>query len=262
MAGAIVIVLLILTAIFGPLLAQDPFAVSNNPYSPPTREHHAGTDHLGRDVLSRIVLGTRTALFVGLGAASLSSVLGIAIGAIAGFCGGWVDNLLSRFTEVFLVMPIFFLLILVVALFGSNIAFTVLAIGLVTWPRNARIMRAQALSLKETTFCKAAVVSGASTLRIVFFHIIPNGVAPVVANTALLIGSAVLIEAGLSFLGLGDPNVVSWGGMVRDGRRALTYAPWLSLFPGLALVLFSASVNFLGDRLSHILNPKLSRGRR
>jgi len=259
LVSVIILILMTLAGIFAPFFVKDPFAISGNTYLPPTYEHPAGTDSLGRDVLSRILVGTRTALYVGLGAATLSSLLGTVIGGLAGFRGGWVDELLSRLIEIFLVMPIFFLLILVVSLFGANIMFTVIAIGAVTWPRNARIMRAQALSLKETTFCKAAVVSGASTSRILFFHIIPNGIAPVIASSALLIGSAVLIEAGLSFLGLGDPNIISWGGMIRDGRKALTFAPWLSLFPGLALVVFAAAMSFLGDRLSHILNPELSK---
>ena len=153
-------------------------------------------------------------------------------------------------------MPLFFLLILIVSLFGSNLLFVILAIGMVTWPRNARIMRAQTLTLKDRAFVTAAVASGASKLRILFAHLIPNGMGPVIANSMLLVGAAIIVEAGLSYLGLGDPNVISWGQMIRTGQKSFATAWWMAFFPGLMLVVLVSALNFFGDGLSDALNPK------
>ncbi len=235
----------------------DPFALSLLPFHPPSTEHYMGTDNLGRDIFSRVLWGTRASLMVGILSAGLSAVIGIIVGGIAGYYGGWVDDLLSRIIDVFLVMPIFFLLILIVSLFGSHIYFVILAIGMVTWPRNARIMRAQTLTLKKRAYVTAAIGSGASSLRVLFLHVVPNGVSPVIAHTVILIGQAVLVEAGLSFLGLGDPNVISWGQLIRSGQQSFATAWWISFFPGLMLLVMVSAINFFGDGLTVVLNPRM-----
>jgi peptide/nickel transport system permease protein len=168
-----------------------------------------------------------------------------------------VDDFMSRATEVFQMIPVFFLLIVTAALFGSDISFVILAIGLTTWPSNARIMRSQVLTLKRRPYVLALVSTGASMPRILFRHIIPNGVFPVITNSALRMGSAMLTEAGLSFLGLGDPNVISWGQMVQGSQLMLNMAPWISLFPGMALLLLVCAFNLVGDGLNFAMNPRL-----
>jgi peptide/nickel transport system permease protein len=258
--GLAVTFLFVLVAILVPLLPiSDPFALSRHTYKPPTYKFIMGTDNLGRDIFSRVLWGTRASLLVGIISAGLSAVLGIIIGAIAGYYGGWMDDLLSRTIDIFLVMPIFFLLIMLTSLFGSHLFFVIIAIGIVTWPRNARIMRAQALTLKKRAFVTAAIGSGASHLYTLFSHVVPNGVAPVIANSMLLVGQAILVEAGLSFLGLGDPNIISWGQMIRTGQQSFASSWWMSFFPGLMLLILVSAVNYFGDGLSVILNPRMKR---
>ncbi len=181
------------------------------------------------------------------------------MGSISGYFGGWIDAVLSRSFDVFLLIPSFFLVLLIVALFGSRIEFTMAAIALTTWPRSARIMRAQVLSLKARVYVQAARASGASHGRTLVRHIIPNGLAPIITDATILMGLAVLTEAGLSFLGLGDQNAVSWGRMIFEGQRQLRLAPWMSIFPGLSLLLLVAAFNLLGDGLNEALNPQLRR---
>jgi len=258
--GLIVVILLILIALLLQYMPiNDPYELSPHPFQPPSGKHIMGTDNLGRDIFSRVLWGTRASLLVGVLSAGLSAAIGIIIGGIAGYYGGWVDDILSRIIDVFLVMPIFFLLILIVSLFGSHIFFVIFAIGMVTWPRNARIMRSQALALKNRAYVTAAIGSGAGNLRVLFFHVVPNGVSPVIAYAVLLIGQAVLVEAGLSFLGLGDPNVISWGQLIRSGQQSFPSAWWISFFPGLMLLLMVSAVNFFGDGLSIVLNPRMKR---
>lgn len=258
--GLAVTLLFVLIAIVVHLLPlPDPFGLSRYPYKPPSHEFIMGTDNLGRDIFSRVLWGTRASLLVGVVSAGLSAVIGIIVGAIAGYYGGWIDDLLSRTIDVFLVMPIFFLLILVTSLFGSHLFFVILAIGVTTWPRNARIMRAQTMTLRNRAFVTAAISSGASNLRTLFYHIVPNGVAPVIANSMLLVGSAILVEAGLSFLGLGDANIVSWGQMIRTGQQSFATSWWISFFPGLMLLIMVSAVNYFGDGLSVVLNPRMKK---
>ena len=259
-AGLTATSLFVLISISVPLFPiPDPFALSFRPFQPPSRQHIMGTDNLGRDIFSRVLWGTRASLLVGVLSAGLSAAIGILVGAIAGYFRGWLDDLLSRTIDVFLVMPIFFLLILIVSLFGSHIFFVILAIGMVTWPRNARLMRAQALSLRSRAYVTAAIGSGASQLRVLFLHVVPNGVSPVIAYAVLLVGTSILVEAGLSFLGLGDPNVISWGQMIRAGQQSFTTAWWMSFFPGLMLLILVSAINYFGDGLSVVLNPRMIR---
>jgi peptide/nickel transport system permease protein len=259
--GLAIIVAGLLAALLAPVIAgYDPYQFSNENYQPPgAPDHPLGTDNFGRDILSRVIWGTRVAFLVGVASAGLSALIGIMMGAIPGYYGGYMDDLISRFIDVFLMIPVFFLLILATAIFGSNIVFVMLAIGLTTWPTNARIMRSQVLTLKQRPYVLASVAAGAGVPRVLLRHIIPNGVYPVIANTALQMGSAIMIEAGLSFLGLGDPNVVSWGQMVQIGQRHLAVGWWMALFPGIALLILVAAFNLVGDGVNYAMNPRLQR---
>lgn len=256
--GLFVLAALALIALMAPVIApRDPMSIDGPRLAPPGGEYFMGTDNLGRDIWSGVISGARVSLLVGVIAAGISAVVGIVVGSISGYYGGWVDILLSRMTEVFLITPSFFLIIVVVATFGSNLLYVMIVIGMTTWATNARLMRAQALALRERTFVLAAAALGEPRWRILWRHIVPNGLAPVIANSTLLVANAILIEAGLSFLGLGDPNVVSWGQMVYVGQRYLRNAPGMSLFPGIAIVFTVMAFYLLGDGLSAALNPRL-----
>ncbi len=256
--GLVILILIAVAAIFAPLLSpSDPFELGAAPLTRPGVDGHPlGTDNLGRDVLSQILYGARLSLAVGLIAALIAGLLGIVIGSVSGFYGGWVDLVLSRLTDMFLIVPTFFLIIVVVATFGSNIYYVMVVIGLTSWPGNARLMRSQALALRERTFVQALTALGESRGRIMFRHLIPNGVQPVIANSSLIVAGAILTEAGLSFLGLGDPNQASWGRMIYDGRSYLTTAWWTSIFAGVATVITVMAFYLIGDGLAYVLNPK------
>jgi len=259
--GVILLLLVALPAIFAPLLApDDPFALSGDPFMRPfTSGHPLGTDKLGRDVLSQILYGARLSLAVGLVAAGIAAIVGVLIGSVSGFFGGWIDLLLSRLTDMFLIIPGFFLIITVVATLGSGILWVMVVIGLTSWPANARLMRAQVLTLRERTFIQGLTALGESRWKILTRHIIPNGIQPVIANSTLLISSGILTEASLSFLGLGDPNKASWGRMIFDGRTAILNAWWCSIFPGIGIILTVMAFYLIGDGLSYVLSPKTRR---
>jgi peptide/nickel transport system permease protein len=253
-----VLVCIAALALLAPVLGlPDPGGMDFALYLPPGADHWMGTDNYGRDIFSRVVWGARVALAVAIGAAALSILLGSVLGAIAGYYGGLIDGLLSRVFDIFLLIPTFFLILLIVALFGASLPLTILAIALTTWPRSARIMRAQVLSLKSRVYVQAALAAGAPHGWVILRHVIPNGMAPIVTDGTILMGMAILTEAGLSFLGLGDQNLVSWGGMIFEGQRHLRLAPWMSIAPGVALLLLVASLNLLGDSLNLALNPQM-----
>lgn len=255
-----IIVVFVLAALLADVLPlQNATELGKEPYSGPSGDHWFGTDHLGRDVFSRVVYGARVALIVAIGSAGLATAIGIVVGAIAGYSGGKLDDALSRTADIFLMIPVFFLVILVVALFGQSLIFVVLVIGLTTWPQAARLMRAEALVLRERVFVVAAKASGGNSFQVLRRHVIPNGLSPVITNATILMGQAILVEAGLSFLGLGDPQVMSWGRMIFDGRGYLDASPWMSFFPGLAMFLVVLSMNLVGDGLTQAFNPKLRR---
>lgn len=259
--GIFMLLILIIMALFAPYVSSyNPYALSNDILSPPNLTHLFGTDHLGRDVFSRIAYGTRTSLLVGVIAAGISAVVGILVGTFSGYYGGIIDEALSKVIDAFLMVPVFFLILIIVAIFGSNLLYIMLVIGLTTWPPNARMMRAQVLSLKERSFVKIAKSTGEGNMRVIFFHIIPNGVYPVIANSALQMGGAILTEAALSFLGLGDPNVVSWGKMINEARTYMTFAWWTVVFPGIFIIIAVTAFSFVGDGLQYTMYPKLSKG--
>lgn len=262
MASGIVLLAIIALAVLVPVLGLPvPSSMEFDLYQSPNAQHWFGTDNFGRDIFSRVAWGAQVALLVALGAAALSILLGSVLGAIAGYYGGIVDSILSRVFDIFLLIPTFFLILLIVALFGASLPLTIIAIALTTWPRSARIMRSQVLTLKSRVYVQAALAAGAPHWLVILRHVIPNGIAPIITDGTILMGMAILTEAGLSFLGLGDQNLVSWGSMIFEGQRHLRLAPWMSIAPGIALLLLVASLNLLGDSINFAMNPQLrSRG--
>ena len=258
--GLILLALVVLCAIFAPLMEPyDPYKLGDDLKAAPCASHLMGTDAKGRDVFSMVLEGARTSLMVGVLAALISGVVGTLVGGAAGYLGGRVDAWISEIINIFLMLPTFFLVMIVVALFGSSMMNVMLIIGLTSWPGNARLMRVQAMSIKERTFVKSAVAMGESKRQILFKYIIPNGLFPVIANTTMGVAKAILTEASLSFLGLGDPNVVSWGQMIFDGKQYLTSGWWMSTFAGLCIMLIVMIFYLIGDGLNYALNPKMKK---
>lgn len=261
-AGAGIFAVLFLLALAGSVVA--PFDAdkvgAGAAMAMPGGLHWMGTDELGRDVFSRILIGIKVSLLVGIGAAMVSTGLGVLVGGLAGFSGGLIDDALMRVTEVFQVVPRFFLAVLLVAFFGASIFNIIVAIAILSWPEVARIVRAEFLSLRSRQFVDAARVAGASTWTLIFAEILPNALGPVVVNGTLQVGQAMLLEAGLSYLGLGDPSQVSLGLMLHQAQQIMRTAWWATAFPGLMIFLAVLSLNLLGDGLNDVLNPR-SRGR-
>jgi peptide/nickel transport system permease protein len=260
--GAIAIALFYLMAALAPFLAPfDPAAQGDlvtARFLPPGGEHLLGTDHLARDVYSRLLYGARVSLSIGLIAVGISVTLGTAVGAVAGYLGGWVDTLLMRFVDLVISFPRLVLLITLVALFQPSIFLIIVVLGLTQWPYISRIVRGEVLALRERSFVVAARALGYSRRRIIWRHVLPNALAPVIVAATLGIGNTIVLEAGLSFLGLGiQPPDPSWGNMVADGQGQLLRAWWLSTFPGLAIVFTVLSFNLVGDGLRDVLDPRL-----
>jgi len=228
----------------------------------PSLLHYLGTDQLGRDVFSRMLYGSRISLSVGFVAVGISIFIGVLVGAIAGYYGGWVDSILMRFVDTMLCFPSFFLILTIVALLGPQIFNIMVVIGITSWMGTARFVRAEFLSLRERDYVQAAHVLGVKDHRIIFRHILPNALAPVFVSATLKVASAILIEAGLSFLGFGvQPPKPSWGNILTEGRMYIFDAWWLTIFPGLAILLTVLSFNLLGEGLRDALDPRL-RGRK
>ncbi len=235
----------------------DPFALGDETLIAPRGDHWMGTDDLGRDTLSRVIHGTRVPLLVGFLATAASMALGILIGSLSGYFGGRTDVVLMRATEYVLVVPRFFLALLVVAMLGTGIMKIVLVIGFLGWPEVARVVRAQFLSFREREFVLAARAIGASHAKVIFREILPNAIPPAVVVASILVARAILLEAGLSFLGLGDPNLISWGSLLSEAQERIGASVWLAIFPGLAISLLVLCVNLFGDGINDVLNPKL-----
>lgn len=255
MVGLVMLLAAVLCAVFASQIAgADPSEMAATRLLPPSAEHWMGTDYLGRDVWSRIVHGTRSSLAFAFGAAALSFCLGTFLGAVAGYSGGVVDNVLNRVFELFLVVPMLFLVILLSALFGTSTMIAAIVVGATIWPSNARIARAQVLTLKSRLFVKAARCAGAGSFRILFRHILPNGIQPLIVNSTLQVGAAVLFQASLSFLGLTDADTPSWGMMLREAQPFLS-AQWTgALFPGLAIAWLIVSISLVGEAVNRVLN--------
>lgn len=260
MAGLLILLAIFLMAIFAEqLFAGDPLDMVAMPLLWPGQDlaFLLGTDSLGRDVAAGIAHGARVTLLVGVVAALISLVIGGLIGCVAGYFGGWIDDVLVRITEVFQTIPSFLLVIVIVVIGNSTVPVIVLAIGLASWPVIARLVRAEFRALREAEFVLAARSQGFSNTRIIFQEMVPNVLPPVIVTMSVVVASAILIETGLSFLGLGDPNVVSWGSMIGEGRDQLRTAWFLTALPGVFIVLTVMSLNLVGDGLNDAANPRL-----
>lgn len=260
--GVIGLVILLLIVIFAPVITNwDPYFYGPDSLAAPGKSSHLlGTNHMGQDVFSMLIYGARTSLMVAITASMISGIIGVLIGGVGGYFGGKVDVVVSELINVFLMIPVFFFIMLIVSLFGSDIKNVMIVIGVTTWSSNAKLMRAQALSLRERTFVKSAIALGETKMQVLFKYILPNGIFPVVANTTRGMAGAILTEASLSFLGLGDPNTISWGQMIYQGKSYVTSAWWITGFAGIAIILTVIVFYLLGDGLNHVLNPKYSQG--
>ncbi|HNV88425.1 MAG TPA: ABC transporter permease [Methylotenera sp.] len=260
-AGFIIIVMVFLLAMLAPVIS---------PYDPdeinvkaillgPSWQHWMGTDGLGRDVLSRMLFGGRISLLVGLVAVGISTAIGILLGAIAGYYRGWVDTLIMRLVDVMLSIPSFFLILAVIAFLTPSIVNVMIVIGLTSWMGVTRLVRAEFLSLSGREFVMASRTLGAKDARLIFTHLLPNSLTPIIVSSVLGIAGAVLMESGLSFLGLGvQAPQASWGNILTDGKDYIQFAWWLSLFPGLAILITVLGYNLLGEGLRDALDPRSS----
>jgi len=257
-AGGLWVLGLILIGLLAPWLAVgDPLRVGGDAFAPPGRDYWFGTDNQGRDIWSGILHGTRVSLTVGFLAAVTSSSIGITVGAAAGFYGGRADAFLMRMTELFQIMPRFFLALIIISLFGAGLGKVIFVIGVLSWPPTARLIRAEFLSLKQREFIEAARATGMGDLGLCFQQILPNALAPAVVAGSLDVAQAILLEASLSFFGLGDPNLISWGSMLYGAQGYLHQGWWLSVFPGTAIFLTVLAFNLMGDGINEALNPRL-----
>ena len=260
LAGFVVVLAVVGIAVFAPWIAPynyariDPTAV----LLPPSWKHPFGTDQLGRDVLSRIIWGARVSVEVGVISVGIATVIGTFLGAVAGYFGGWVDEIIMRFVDIMLCFPTFFLILAVISVLEPSILNIMVVIGLTSWMGVARLVRAEVLSLREREFVLSARVSGLSHLRIILRHIIPNAMGPVLVAATLGVGSAILVESALSFLGIGvQPPTPSWGSILALGKDTIQIAWWLSFFPGCAILITVLGYNLLGEGLRDALDPKL-----
>lgn len=260
LAGLVLLTAFILLALLaGRFFPGDPLDMVAAPFEWPGTDpqYWLGTDSLGRDVAAGIAHGTRVSLLIGASSAAIGLVIGTLVGAIGGFFGGIVDDLLVRVTELFQTVPSFLLVIVIVAIGRSSVTMIALAIGVASWPTVARIVRAEFRTLRNADFVLAARSQGFSNARIIFGEILPNALPPVIVTASVMVATAILIESSLSFLGMGDPNAVSWGSMIGVGRDSLRTAWYLTAIPGVAIVLAVLALNLLGDGLNDALNPRL-----
>jgi peptide/nickel transport system permease protein len=258
--GLIIILILILTAIFAPWLApQNPYKQNlDQTLLQPSREHLLGTDSLGRDTLSRIIYGSRNSLMVGVIALGIAASIGMTMGLVSGYFGGWIDTLFMRFVDALMCFPMILLALVIAALLGNGLKNVMIALGIAMLPGYARLMCAQVLSIKENDYVLAARSTGASSFRTILRHVLPNCLPPLIVLVTMQMGAAILAEAGLSFLGIGiQPPNAAWGTMVNDGRSYLLTSPLLSAAPGIAIMLVVFSFNMIGDGLRDALDPRL-----
>lgn len=262
MTGAIILLVVLIAAVFAPFLA--PYSPTKQSFvdqlQPPSAAHWFGTDEFGRDIFSRVLYGARIALVVGFIADGIALVLGVAVGMVAGFLGGRWDSLLMRATDVLLAFPYLLLALMIMAVLGPGLSKAMVAIGIVYTPHYARVVRGSVLSLREQEFVQASKAAGSSTTWQMLRHVIPNVMAPIIVQATLLFGSAIVETSALGFLGLGaPPGEPEWGAMLANGRVYMLTAPWLALFPGLAIFVTVVGLNLLGDGLRDVLDPKMTR---
>ena len=256
--GLVILSIVVLMALSAPLLYPgNPFASVGRPFEPPFTAHLFGTDSLGRNVAADVVYGAQTSLLVALFATTISIFVGTFIGCFAGYYPGWPDNVLMRVTEFFQTIPSFVFAIVLVAILQPSIRSVIIAIAVVTWPPVARLVRAEMMAMRRREFVEACVTLGMRDMRIIFQEILPNILSPIIVTGSLMVATAILIESALAFLGLGDPNVMSWGFMIGAGRSFLRTAWWLCAIPGVAILLTVLSINLIGEGLNDALNPRL-----
>ena len=262
-AGLAILVLVGLLAALAPVLFPfSPWDMRGAPFAPPGQEGFLlGSDSLGRDVAAGIAYGAHVSLLIGGVSTVVALGVGVALGALAGSAGGWVDDAVMRLTELFQAVPSFVLAVVLVAIFTPSLGSIVAAIATVSWPPVTRVVRAEFLTLRRREFVQAAEVLGRSRLSIVAWDILPNALSPIIVLASLMVASAILLESALSFLGLGDPNLMSWGFMIGAGRSVIRLAWWMSVFPGVAIFLTVLALNLVGEGLSDALNPRLARRR-
>ncbi|MBD9572338.1 ABC transporter permease [Ensifer sp. ENS08] len=259
--GTAFLALVIAVALLAPVLyPDDPLSMVGKPFLWPGQDpaFPLGTDALGRDVLAGILHGSRISLFVGLMATALGLTFGVIVGAIAGYFGGWIDDLLVRLIEIFQTLPSFVLLVVLVAIVQSSASTVTLAIAVISWPTVARLTRAEFRAIREKDFVMAARSLGFGHGRIIFREILPNALPPIIVTSSVMVATAILMESALSFMGLGDPNVVSWGSMIGTGRELVRTAWYLTALPGLAIVFTVLALNLIGDGLNDALNPRFT----
>ncbi len=263
--GSLILLVVVLLALFADVLYPgSPWDMTALPFQPPLSEDALlGSDTLGREIAAGIAHGARVSLLIGIISSAVALLIGVTLGALAGFYGGRVDDALMRFTELFQTIPNFVLAVLLVAIFTPSMGSLVVAIAVVGWPPLARLARGEFLSLRSREFVQAAVTTGQSTSRIILREILPNSLSPIIVAASLTVATAILLESALSFLGLGDPNMMSWGYMIGASRNVTRQAWWMSFFPGVAILLTVLAINLVGEGLNDALNPKLARkGRR
>jgi peptide/nickel transport system permease protein len=259
-AGGILLLLLIAFTIFGPMIYPvDPLEIVGLPFTPPDADALLGTDYLGRDVLAGLIHGGRATMTVGAVAALITVVIGVSVGALSGFFGGWIDSLLVKISEFFQVLPPLLFAMVLVTLFGPKLTTITIAIGAVSWTSAARLTRAEFMRLRDLDFIKASRAAGADNWHLIMRVVLPNALPPIIVSATLAIGVAILFEGGLSFLGLGDPNTMSWGLMIGQNRNYVLDAWWAVTFPGAAIFLAVLAVSLVGDGINDAVNPRLRR---
>lgn len=256
--GLVFLLLIVAAAIFGPALYPvDPYDMIGRPSQPPSARFPLGTDVSGRDILAGLIGGARVSLLIGLVASFGATVLGVTVGALAGYRGGWTDAVLMRLTDFFLTIPSFVLAVVIIAIFGPSIVTVTTAIAVVSWPPVARLARAEFMAQRDREYVQACRALGMSGLEIATRQIMPNALPPVIVVSSLLVATAILTESGLSFLGLADPDLISWGYMIGVGRTVLRTAWWMPAIPGLAILITVLCINLVGEGLNDALNPRL-----
>ena len=260
--GLVILALVIATAIAAPFLfPQSPWKMVQRPFLPPFTDDALwlGTDALGRDVLSGLAHGAYVSLLVGLVSTIVALAIGVPVGALAGYFVGRTDDILMRFTEFFQTIPSFALAIVLLAIFQPSLTFVIIAIAIVSWPPVARLVRGEVLSLRTREFVEAATLQGLGNTQIILRHVLPNALPAIIVLASLMVAQAILLESSLSFLGLGDPNIMSWGYMIGAARTVIRTAWWLSFLPGMAILLTVLALNLIGEGLNDALNPRLTR---
>jgi peptide/nickel transport system permease protein len=255
--AAVLFCLFLLVALTPVIYPDDPFKLVGPALQPPGGRFWLGTDTLGRDVAAEIAYGARTSLIIGVGATLAAIIFGAVIGGLAGYYRGKTETALMRVTEFFQTIPAFIFALLIVAILSPSVKSEIIAIAAVSWPSIARLVRGEFVALGGREFVQACAGLGASDTRIIFHHMLPNCASSIIAVGSLLIGTAILLEAGLAFLGLGDPNIMSWGLIISAGRAVLRSAWWICTFPGIAILLAVLGINLIGDGLNEALNPRL-----